>query len=288
MAHGEGNVELALKLRKVPKRRAPPQGADELLEVVHLGEFERKRPHELSGGMRQRVRLARALAQDADILLMDEPFGALDAMTRDLLHDELERHLDATAAHDRVRHPQRARGRAARRPGRAALEPARASVAEFPVDIDPPRRIDSPRGRRSPAKITDRLKEEVRRHGRLTATPSPSRSRSSPGLDALETWREPRPAPRTLLVGAWPKLLAAIAIAWSSGSSSSGAGGRRVVLPAAVTVFETLVETSARRLRGRVGTPCSAGHRVLLALVIGPLGRRASPDPWSCAPPSAR
>ncbi len=84
------NVELALKLRGVPRSRRKDE-ADELLDVVRLSGSATRRPHELSGGMRQRVSLARCLAQNADLVLMDEPLGALDAMTRDLLHDEIER-----------------------------------------------------------------------------------------------------------------------------------------------------------------------------------------------------
>ena len=84
------NIELALKLRRRAADRAGRR-VDELLELVRLGGTAKRRVHELSGGQRQRVALARALAQERPVLLMDEPFAALDAITRDVLHDELTR-----------------------------------------------------------------------------------------------------------------------------------------------------------------------------------------------------
>ena len=86
----ENNIELGLELKKVPgaKRRVI---AARLVALVGLAGFESHYPHELSGGMKQRVGLARALATDPDVLLMDEPFAALDAQTRDLMQVELLR-----------------------------------------------------------------------------------------------------------------------------------------------------------------------------------------------------
>jgi osmoprotectant transport system ATP-binding protein len=83
------NIALVPSLKGWPKARQAERVA-ELLELVGLpsGEFAHKHPHQLSGGQKQRVGVARALAGDPDILLMDEPFGALDPITRGQLHDE--------------------------------------------------------------------------------------------------------------------------------------------------------------------------------------------------------
>ncbi len=160
----ERNVDLPLRLRKVPgaQRRAR---VEELLDMVQLSAFAKRQPHELSGGMRQRVALARALAQEAEVLLMDEPFGALDAMTRDILHDELEQIWQATGrtilfvTHN-VREAARLGDRIVlltSRPGRVA--------EEFAVDIARPRRIEDPDVSALARHVTARLREEVARHG---------------------------------------------------------------------------------------------------------------------------
>ncbi|MBU6329370.1 MAG: ABC transporter ATP-binding protein [Acidobacteria bacterium] len=158
------NVELGLRLAGMKGRATRRDRAMELLRLVQLTEAADRHPHELSGGMRQRVSLARALAQDASVLLMDEPFGALDAMTRDILHDELERIWFETGVTIMfVTHNVREAARLGDRILVLASRPGRV-IAEYTVDLDRPRRIESPEVSALAGEVTERLRQEVRRH----------------------------------------------------------------------------------------------------------------------------
>jgi NitT/TauT family transport system ATP-binding protein len=158
------NVATPMRLRGVGKKDREAAARD-YLKAVHLADFADRRPHELSGGMKQRVAIARTLATRAPVLLMDEPFGALDAMTRDLLHDELEsiwreRNLTVLFVTHNVREAVRLGDRVvllSSRPGRI--------VAEYDVAIDRPRRIEDRVVSVLAGEITDALRKEVARHG---------------------------------------------------------------------------------------------------------------------------
>ena len=157
----QGNVELALKLRGVGRAERRVRAA-ELLDLVNLGHSAGKRPHELSGGMRQRVALARSLSQDKPLLLMDEPFAALDAITRDLLHNELERIWKETGRTIIfVTHNVREAVRLGQRVLLLSSRPGRV-VAEW--DVSEEHRTNATAAGALTSDITARLRQEIRKH----------------------------------------------------------------------------------------------------------------------------
>jgi NitT/TauT family transport system ATP-binding protein len=157
-----GNIELALRLSGVPRaeRRAE---VERLLALVRLEGAVQQRPHELSGGMRQRVALARALAQRTPVLLMDEPFAALDAITRDVLHEELTRVWTETGVSIVfVTHNVREAVKLGRRILLLSSRPGRI-IDSWDVDLAD-RRLESPPVAALSAEITTALRTEIRRH----------------------------------------------------------------------------------------------------------------------------
>jgi NitT/TauT family transport system ATP-binding protein len=133
----------------------------EYLRLVQLSQFENSYTHQLSGGMRQRVALARALATQPDVLLMDEPFAALDAQTRDLLHDELERIWTETGCTIIfVTHNVREAVRLGDRVLLLTFRPGQVK-REYAIDLPRPRHIEETDVARCAGEILSCLREEI-------------------------------------------------------------------------------------------------------------------------------
>jgi len=155
-----GNVEFGMKMKNVPKAEREEK-VQYYLRLVQLSKFRNSYIHQLSGGMRQRVALARALATGPDVLLMDEPFAALDAQTRDLLHDELERIWAETGCTIIfVTHNVREAARLGDRVVLLTFRPGRVKE-EFRVNLPRPRHMEHPDVTRMARTVLDCLREEI-------------------------------------------------------------------------------------------------------------------------------
>jgi NitT/TauT family transport system ATP-binding protein len=154
------NVEFGMKMKGVPKAERQER-VDYYLRLVHLAQFRDSYTHQLSGGMRQRVALARALATEPDVLLMDEPFAALDAQTRDLLHDELERLWAETGRTIIfVTHNVREAIRLGDRVALISFRPGKVK-REYHVDLPRPRQLEDVSVALCAREILDDLREEI-------------------------------------------------------------------------------------------------------------------------------
>jgi NitT/TauT family transport system ATP-binding protein len=154
------NVEFGMKMNGV-KKAERKEKVKRYLELVHLSNFEDSFTHQLSGGMRQRVAIARALATEPNVLLMDEPFAALDAQTRDLLHDELERIWRETGCTIVfVTHNIRESVRLGDRVVLMTYRPGRIKN-EWKVDLPRPRHIEDVAVAQLSAEILSEMREEI-------------------------------------------------------------------------------------------------------------------------------
>jgi len=154
------NVEFGMKMKGLSKAEREER-VQYYLRLVHLSQFKDSYTHQLSGGMRQRVALARALATEPDVLLMDEPFAALDAQTRDLLHDELERIWAETGRTVIfVTHNVREAVRLGDRVAVLTFRPGRLK-REYSVDLPRPRHLEDVTVAKSAREILDDLREEI-------------------------------------------------------------------------------------------------------------------------------
>ena len=156
------NVEFGLKMAGMPRGERRDR-ARTFLRLVHLSHFEDHYVHQISGGMKQRVALARSLALRPKILLMDEPFAALDAQTRDMLHDELERLWKETSPTIVfVTHNVREAVRLGDRVLLMSFRPGRIK-SQFEVALPRPRHVEDQDVAQLSKEILGQLREEIDR-----------------------------------------------------------------------------------------------------------------------------
>jgi NitT/TauT family transport system ATP-binding protein len=154
------NVEFGLRMQGVGKRERRER-SQHYLRLVHLSRFETSYVHQLSGGMKQRVALARSLVTEPDVLLMDEPFAALDAQTRDLLHEELARLWAETGKTIVfVTHNVREAVRLGDRVMLLTFRPGRIK-SQFDITLPRPRHLEDPELALTAREVLAQLKEEI-------------------------------------------------------------------------------------------------------------------------------
>ncbi|MGP4071177.1 ABC transporter ATP-binding protein [Piscibacillus sp. B03] len=153
------NVLYPLK-KQLPKKEAEER-VDHFLKMVHLSKFKNHYTYELSGGMQQRVAIARALAMDPKVLLMDEPFGALDEQTRHIMHDELTKIWQETKKTILfVTHSIQEAIKLSDRVVVMGTRPGRI-IADFEIDVPRPRRRDDAKVIELENQVMDLLKDEI-------------------------------------------------------------------------------------------------------------------------------
>lgn len=158
------NVLFGLKIKKIDKDKAYQQALNQL-KAVHLDKFKDAYPHQLSGGMKQRVAIARSLVLDPEILLMDEPFGALDEQTRLMLHRQLIKlWQDTEKTIVFVTHNIREAVKLSDRIIVFSSNPGKI-IEEFKIDKPQPRNRENPTLVRMENKILKLLETEIKKQG---------------------------------------------------------------------------------------------------------------------------
>ena len=181
------NVGFALSIRKRPKKEIRER-VDELLDLVQLNGYADRYPHKLSGGQRQRMALARALAAKPRVLLLDEPFGALDARVRAELRDWLRRlHEEVHVTTVFVTHDQEEAMEVADRIAVLNQRPPRAGRRARPSSTTTPPRSSSSASSATPSSSATASSARTRSRSRGSRATAPSRSRSSASSSSAPT-----------------------------------------------------------------------------------------------------